>query len=215
MGNGERMSAIRTEYEAEGIDVDECDTDPFVEFESWFGGAVDAGVDQPNAFVLSTVGAGGRPSSRTVLMKDFDQHGFVFFTNYASRKSLEMADVDSVAMLFLWLPLHRQVRIEGAVTRVAAAESDEYFATRPMAARIGAHASPQSQEIPDREWLEARVRSFESGFADGSVPRPEQWGGFRIAPDMFEFWQGRPSRLHDRVLYTPAGDGWRRSRLAP
>jgi pyridoxamine 5'-phosphate oxidase len=215
MANGDRMRAIRTEYEAEGLDVTDADPDPFAQFDAWFSVAVDAGVDQPNAFVLSTVGSNGRPSSRTVLMKDFDRTGFVFFTNYGSRKTSEMDDNAMVAILFLWLPLHRQVRIEGIATRVTSAESDEYFATRPMAARLGAHASPQSQEIPDRGWLEERVAALEETFVDGRIPRPDQWGGFRVAPDMFEFWQGRPNRLHDRVLYTPAADRWRRSRLAP
>lgn len=215
MTNGDRIRAIRTEYEAEGIDVLDVDPDPFAEFDSWFTGAIDAGVDQPNAFVLATVGPHGRPSSRTVLMKDFDHDGFVFFTNYQSRKAADIAANDVVAMLFLWLPLHRQVRIEGRVSTVSAAESDEYFATRPSAARIGAHASPQSQEIPDRTWLEDRVASIGAEHPDGDPPRPPHWGGYRVTPDLFEFWQGRPSRLHDRVLYMPDSTGWKRSRLAP
>jgi pyridoxamine 5'-phosphate oxidase len=215
MENGDRIRAIRTDYEAEGIDVADVDPDPFTEFDRWFSGAIDAGVDQPNAFVLATVGPTGRPSSRTVLMKDFDHHGFVFFTNYSSRKAAELAANDTVAMLFLWLPLHRQIRVEGRVTRVSASESDDYFATRPPAARIGAHASPQSREIPDRAWLEDRVAVIESEHADADVPRPPHWGGYRVAPDLFEFWQGRPNRLHDRVLYVPDGAGWRRTRLAP
>jgi pyridoxamine 5'-phosphate oxidase len=215
MENGDRIQAIRTDYEAEGIDVADVDPDPFTEFDRWFSGAIDAGVDQPNAFVLATVGPTGRPSSRTVLMKDFDHHGFVFFTNYSSRKAAELAANDTVAMLFLWLPLHRQIRVEGRVTRVSASESDDYFATRPPAARIGAHASPQSREIPDRAWLEDRVAVIESEHADADVPRPPHWGGYRVAPDLFEFWQGRPNRLHDRVLYVPDGEAWRRSRLAP
>jgi pyridoxamine 5'-phosphate oxidase len=215
MTNGDRMRAIRTEYEAEGIDVADVDPDPVVEFDAWFTGAIEAGVDQPNAFVLSTVGPNGRPSSRTVLMKDFDAEGFVFFSNYESRKSNEIGGNDSVSMLFLWLPLHRQIRIEGRATPVTAEESDDYFATRPPAARLGAHASPQSRGIPDRHWLEARVAELEAEFPDGVVPRPAHWGGFRVVPDLFEFWQGRPSRLHDRVLYVPAESGWKRSRLAP
>ena len=215
MTNGDRIRAIRTDYEAEGIDVADVDPDPVAEFDRWFTGAIDAGVDQPNAFNLATVGSNGRPSSRTVLMKDFDHDGFVFFTNYGSRKAAELAANTTAAMLFLWLPLHRQVRIEGRVAPVSASESDEYFATRPAAARIGAHASPQSQEIPDRAWLEERVASISAQHPDGDPPRPAHWGGYRVTPDLFEFWQGRPSRLHDRVLYLPEGDGWRRSRLAP
>ena len=173
-----------------------------------------AQVDQPNAVVVSTVLDAGIPASRTVLVKSWDDRGFVFYTNYGSDKGNEISCNPSVALLFLWIPLHRQVRITGTAGLVDDTESDLYFASRPLDSQIGAVISPQSTMIPDRKWLETRFAEVKEEL-DGPLPRPEDWGGYRIRPTRFEFWQGRRNRLHDRILYTPGEGGWDRSRLAP
>ena len=193
-----------------------ADPDPFVQFGRWFDEAA-AVVQVPEAMAVATAGADGRPSVRMVLLKRWDRRGFVFHTNYEGRKGSDLHQNPVAALLFHWDPLGRQVRVEGPTERVSAAESDEYFATRPFAARIGALASRQSRPVADRDVLDARVRELTAAFEGREVPRPAWWGGFRVRPGTFEFWQNREDRLHDRIRYVPSGTGggWRRERLQP
>lgn len=205
---------LRQTYDRAVLVEAEADPDPVVQFDRWFQEAVGGEIYEPNAMALATVGADGRPSCRTVLLKGFDAAGFVFYTNLESRKSQELVANPVAALLFWWDRLHRQVRIEGPVEPVSEAEADAYFTSRPYGSRIGAWASPQSRVIPDRTVLEERVASLEAQFPD-EVPRPPHWSGWRVRPELVEFWQGRPSRLHDRLLYRRGGDAWRIERLAP
>lgn len=208
------IADLRKEYAREALDEAHTDADPFKQFARWWDEAMNSQLPEPNAMTLATADANGRPAARTVLLKGFDDIGFVFFTNYESRKGTELVANPRASLLFFWPELERQVRIDGDVARVDATESDEYFRSRPLASRIGAWASPQSQVIPGRAWLLARAA--EMGLRHGLSPeRPPHWGGFRVRPFAIEFWQGRPSRLHDRLLYTRAGDAWQRQRLAP
>lgn len=189
--------------------------DPIALFREWFDAATRAGILMPEAMTLATATPDGVPSARMVLLKGFDHRGFVFYTNYESRKAQELDANPRAALCLHWTVLQRQVRIEGAVTRVTAEESAAYFRTRPRGSRIGAWASRQSSPLDTRDTLEARVREFDTKYPGDDVPLPPFWGGFRVAPERIEFWQGRANRLHDRILYTKNGDGWRTQRLYP
>jgi pyridoxamine 5'-phosphate oxidase len=207
-------ASLRTEYKRDALDENHADADPLRQFARWWDEAARAEVAEANAMTLATADAAGRPAARIVLLKGFDDRGFVFFTNFESRKGADLAANPRAALLFFWQPLERQVRIEGTVERVADDEADAYFDSRPLASRIGAWASPQSRIIPGKAWLLARAA--EMGLRHGPRPhRPPYWGGFRVAPVLFEFWQGRPSRLHDRLQYARTPSGWERARLAP
>jgi pyridoxamine 5'-phosphate oxidase len=189
-------------------------TDPLARFAEWQEEAVAAGLTLPEAMTLATADEAGRPSARTVLLKGVDERGFVFFTNYESRKGRDLAQNPQAALTFLWKELERQVRIEGRIEKVAPDESTAYYDTRPVGARIGAWASPQSEVIENRGWLEKRWEELSAQYGD-SPKRPPHWGGYRVLPDYLEFWQGRRSRLHDRIAYTRAADRWKLARLAP
>ncbi len=214
-----KIAHLRTDYKRESLDEARVDADPYRQFARWFEEAVSARLPEPNAMVLATVGVDLRPCARVVLLKSFDERGFVFFTNYASRKGHELAAHPHAALLFFWTELERQVRIEGVAGKVDDAESDTYFAQRPRASQLGAWASPQSEVVADRAALEARFAAFEANYPPTarSIPRPPHWGGYRVAPDTLEFWQGRPSRMHDRIRYRRdlASGGWVIDRLAP
>lgn len=210
------ISELRTEYRRGELDESQAPADPIELFALWFDQARAAGMRDPNAMTLATSGADGRPDARVVLMKEYSSSGFVFFTNYESRKGQELNANPYACLLFFWSDLERQVRIEGPVTQVAPRESDDYFQQRPLEARYGAWASPQSRPIGGRPDLESRLAQVRERFPEpAGPPRPAHWGGYRLAVGQMEFWQGRASRLHDRLLYTRGPSGWSRVRLAP
>ncbi|WP_165570471.1 pyridoxamine 5'-phosphate oxidase [Aeromicrobium sp. IC_218] len=210
-----RLAQMRTEYAREGLDEHAAGDDPVALFQRWLDEAMTAGVPEPNAMSVATATPDGVPSARVVLLKDFDERGAVFFTRYTSRKGEELERNPRAAAVMLWHPLQRQVRIEGRVERLEAEASDAYFASRPRGAQVGAVASPQSHVLAGRDELERLVADAERTFEGREVPRPGDWGGYRIALERVEFWQGRESRLHDRLVFTPGDGGWDRVRLAP
>jgi pyridoxamine 5'-phosphate oxidase len=208
------LAPLRKSYERAALDEEASEADPLKQFEAWLAQAIDAKLPEPNAMTLATVGPEGRPSTRIVLIKGLDARGIVWYTNYDSRKGRELAEHPHAALQFHWVELERVVRIEGRVEKMAEADSDAYYASRPLDSRIGAWASPQSQVIASRAVLVASAARYSAQFLL-NPPRPPHWGGYRLVPDRWEFWQGRPSRLHDRLRYRLEAGNWVRERLAP
>jgi pyridoxamine 5'-phosphate oxidase len=214
-GDPDRYRDLRRDYGRASLSEAEVADLPLDQFEAWYAEAEAAGEPEPNAMTLATVGLDGRPSARIVLLRAADRRGFTFYTNYRSRKGCDIQSNPRAALLFFWPRLERQVRIEGTVELTESEESDAYFASRPRGSQLAAAASPQSEEVDDRNDLEARFRGEEAKWEGREMARPHWWGGYRVAPDRFEFWQGRPNRLHDRIVYLFDGDDWIRTRLAP
>lgn len=209
------LAELRREYSREELSETTVDHDPFAQFATWFSEYVNSKPLDPNAMVVSTAGDGGRPSSRVVLLKGFDRNGFVFFTNYESKKASELDANPQAALHFFWPELERQVNVSGPVAKTSREESEIYFALRPIESRIGAWASQQSRVLQNRQELEDRVAELRARFDNGDIPCPDFWGGYRVIPDRFEFWQGRENRLHDRICYEQADGGWKIFRLSP
>ncbi len=210
------IAELRKDYTLEGLNEDQVSPNPFKQFTVWFNQALSAQLPEPNAMTVATATPDGKPSARIVLLKDFDERGFVFYTNYLSHKGLELTNNPQAALVFWWAQLERQVRISGTVEQVSADESDKYFYSRPLNSRLGAWASEQSQAIASRNILEQRLQELQLKYENQDVPRPPHWGGWRVIPEEIEFWQGRPSRLHDRLRYTLVDSGnWQIERLSP
>ena len=211
-----QLAEMRRNYAARALDLADLDANPFAQFDHWMREAIETQVIEPNAMSLATADAAGRPAVRTVLLKGFDQRGFVFYSNYESAKARDLAANPQVALLFPWLALERQVSAMGIAQKITATESLKYFLSRPRESQIGAWASRQSEVISTRALLESKFAEMKARFANGEIPLPDQWGGYRVTPQSFEFWQGRPNRLHDRFKYTLQSDGsWTIARLMP
>jgi len=208
-------SRLRQEYTHAGLDEGDLDPDPIVQFHEWFEKVLEANLHEPNAMTLATASREGRPSARVVLLKGYDERGFVFYTNYEGRKASELEANPLCAILFYWGELERQVRIEGRASRLSAEKSDAYFLSRPRGSRLGAWASEQSRSVENRSVLEERVKALEAEYEGREIPRPLFWGGYRVEPEVIEFWQGRENRLHDRLVYRRAEGGWKIERLQP
>lgn len=214
--NNQTIAALREDYRAKTLEITDVHTNPIQQFNEWFQEALDSQIKEANAMTIATVDAQGKPAARIVLLKGFDENGFIFYTNYDSRKGQELAANPNIAVVFLWKDLERQIRIEGIAEKVAPAVSLNYFQSRPKGSQIGAWASPQSQVIPDRSVLEQNVLNLKEKYKDAdNLPIPSHWGGYQIKPTLIEFWQGRSSRLHDRLCYTLIENEWKIERLAP
>ena len=211
-----QLEEMRRNYATRSLDLSDLDANPFAQFDHWMREAIETQVIEPNAMTLATADGSGRPAVRTVLLKGFDERGFVFYSNYESAKARDLAANSKVALLFPWLALERQVSAMGSAQKISAADSLKYFLSRPRESQIGAWASRQSEVISTRVLLETKFAEMKARFANGGIPLPDQWGGYRVTPQSFEFWQGRPSRLHDRFRYTLQSDGsWTIARLMP
>ena len=211
----QEIAAIRMEYSRNSLSETDAEPHPLKQFEKWWNEANAAQLPEPNAMTLATIGEDGLPDARTLLVKGFDERGFVFYTNYNSAKSQQLQRDAGACILFFWQGLERQVRIRGKAEKISAAESIAYFDSRPEGSKLGAWASPQSMVVAGKTWLKETFDFYAERFRHGQIPKPPHWGGYRVVPETFEFWQGRPNRMHDRILYTPDKAGWKIERLAP
>ncbi|WP_421775376.1 pyridoxamine 5'-phosphate oxidase [Gracilimonas sp.] len=211
----EKLQKLREDYSKHSLDESDVNENPFKQFEQWMEEAVQAEVPEPNAMTLATVDANQKPHTRVVLLKGLEDGSFVFYTNYASNKGKDLEQNPNASLCFLWLQLERQVRIDGTVEKISKEESEAYFRQRPYKSQLGALASNQSAEVPNREFLEKKFEELEEKYPEGKVPMPEIWGGYRLKPEAIEFWQGRRSRLHDRIKYEQVGNKWEIKRLSP